>query len=99
MIGWLSFTSSKARMKLTQQKGEGRMTLKIKMWAEVHAALAPDEEAPHMPSKIERKKVEAEKLEEVGRLPESSPTKQLAQMAVETGPSIPGGEELARRKL
>ena len=42
---------------------------------------------------------EAERLGEVGRSPESSLTQQLAQMAVEVGPSTLGGEEPARRKL
>ena len=41
---------------------------------------------------------EARWLEEVGRSPSSSPTQQLAQMAVEAGPST-SGEEPARRKL
>ena len=36
---------------------------------------------------------------EVGRLPESLPTWQLAQMAAEAGPSTSGREELDRRKL
>ena len=42
---------------------------------------------------------EARWLEEVGRSLSSSPTQQLAQMAVEAGPSIMGGEEPVRRKL
>ena len=41
---------------------------------------------------------EASKLEAVGRSPPSSPTRQLAQMAAEAGPSALGGEP-ARRKL
>ena len=40
--------------------------------------------------------MEARKLEEVRRLSESSPTQ---QMAAESGPSMMGGEELARKKL
>ena len=43
--------------------------------------------------------MEAEQLEGVGRLPSSSPTQQLAQMAVEARPSMLGGKEPARRKL
>ena len=42
---------------------------------------------------------EVEWLGEVGRLPQSLPTRQLAQMAVEARPSMSGGEELARKKL
>ena len=56
------------------------------------------EKAPTQ-SKLERRVVEAERLGEVERLPESSPTKQLAQMAAEAGPSMSGGEQPARRKL
>ena len=81
----------------------------MKTWAEVHAApveppmlagpLVSDVEAPPIPGKMERRKVEAEKLEEVRRLLESSPTQQLAQMAAEAGPSTLGREEPARKKL
>ena len=60
---------------------------------------APVEEAPPTPGEIERRKVEAEKLVEMGRSPESFPTQQLAQMAAEAGTSTLGGEEPARRKL
>ena len=63
-----------ARMKLTPQKPDGRKTLNIKTQAEVHAMPVPDKEAPPIPGEIERRKVEAEKLEEVGRSLESSPT-------------------------
>ena len=59
----------------------------------------PDVEAPPTPGEMERRKVEAARSEEVGRLPESSPTQQLDQMAVEARPSMLGGEEPARRKL
>ena len=86
-------------MKKTPQMGKGRKALKIKKKAEVHAMLAPDEEAPPTTGKIERRKVEAKKLEEVGRSLELSPTWQLAQMAVEDGLSTLGREEPARRKL
>ena len=41
---------------------------------------------------------EASRLEGVGRSPSSSPTRQLAQMAAEAGPSV-SGEESPRRKL
>ena len=83
-----------ARTKMTPQKGEVKKTL-----AEVHATPVPDEEAPPTSGKIERRKVEAAKLEEVGRSLESLPTQQLAQMAAEAGPSTLGGEEPASRKL
>ena len=46
-----------------------------------------------------RRIAEAEQLEEVGRSPSSSPTQQLAQMAMEARPSKSGGEELACKKL
>ena len=59
----------------------------------------PEMEAPPTPKEIEKRMAEAEKLEEVGRLLESSPTQQLAQMAVKAGPSSLGGKELAQSKL
>ena len=59
----------------------------------------PDVEAPQTLVERDRRRAEAEKLEEVGRLPESSPTQQLAQMATEARPSLLGWEKLARRKL
>ena len=72
-------------------------------WAEVHVVpvepSVPDVEAPPTLSKTEKRRAEVEKLEELGRSPESSPTQQLAQMAVEAGPSTSGREEPARRKL
>ena len=42
---------------------------------------------------------ETRQLEDVGRSPSSLLTQQLAQMAVETGPSMLGKEEPVRRKL
>ena len=42
---------------------------------------------------------EARRLEDVGRSPSSLPTQQLAQMAMEAGPSALGWEEPVRRKL
>ena len=47
----------------------------------------------------DRRVEEARRLEDVGRSPSSSPTRQLAQMAAEAGPSASGEEEPARRKL
>ena len=51
-----------------------------------------------MLDEAERWVEEARWLEEVGRLPLSLPTQQLAQMAAEAGPSA-SGEEPAKRKL
>ena len=107
---WLvSFNFSMARTKKMPQMGEGRKALQVKTWAEVQAAPVkppvpaeppvPDVEATPTPGEIERRRMESEKLEEAERSLESSPTQQLAQMAVETGPSTSGGEEPAKRKL
>ena len=60
---------------------------------------AHKEEAPQTLGEMEKRRAEAEKLEDIGRSLESSPTQQLAQMAVEAGPSMLGGEEPARKKL
>ena len=49
--------------------------------------------------KLERRVEDAEKLGEMGMLPRSSPTQQLAQMAAEAGTSMSGSEEPVRRKL
>ena len=84
---------------------------KVRMRVEVHAQSQP--QRPPMPvdppalmqgippdqDKMKRRVVEAEWLEEVGRLPQSLPTQKLAQMAGEAGPSTSGGEEPARKKL
>ena len=59
----------------------------------------PDVEASPTLSEIERRRAEAETLEEVGRSLELSLTQQLDQMAAEAGPSMLGGEDTARRKL
>ena len=84
LIGWFSFNSTMARTKIMPRKGEEGKNQKVKTWVEVHAApveppvLAeppvPDVEAPSILGEMERRKVEAEKLEEVGRLPELSTT-------------------------
>ena len=106
MVG---FYSSMAKTKVTPRKGQQRKARKVKTQVEVHVApteppaLAeppvPTEKAPPTPGKVERRRVEARKLEKVGRLLESFPTQQLAQMATEAGLSISGGKELARKKL
>ena len=109
LIGWFSFNSSMVRTKIIPRKGEEGKTQKVKTWVEVHAAPVeppmpveppvPDVETPQILVEMERRKVEAEKLEEVGRLPELLPTWQFAQMAAEARPSMLGGEEPARKKI
>ena len=59
----------------------------------------PAKEAPVQAEDIMRRITEVEQLEGVGRSPSLLPSQQLAQMAVEAGPSTVGGEEPARRKL
>ena len=91
------------------QMGKGRKALQVRIWAEVYVEPmdppapaeppVPDVEAPPILGETERRRAEAGKLEEVGRLLESSPTKQLDHMAAGAGPSMLGGEEPARRKL
>ena len=97
---WLIFFSSMARTKKTPRMREGRKALQVRTRAEVHAApeeepveppaLAeppvPDVEAPPILNAIERRMAEVEKLEEVGRLLESSLTQQLAKVAAEAVP-------------
>ena len=105
LIGWFSFNSSMARTKIIPRKGEEGKTWRVKTWAEVHAAPVepplpveppvPDVGAPPTPGELERRKVEAEKLEEVRRSLGLLPTQQLAQMAAEAGLSTLGGEEPA----
>ena len=106
MVG---FYSSMAQVKVTRRKGKQRKARKVKTWAEVHVAPTeppawvelpvPTDEAPPTPGEVERRRVEARKLEEVRRSLELSPTKQLAQMTTEAGPSMSEGEEQARKKL
>ena len=84
LIGWFSFNSSMARTKIMPRKGEEGKIQKVKTWAEVHAApveppmpakpTVPDVEDPPTPGEMEGRKMEAEKLEEVGRSLESLPT-------------------------
>ena len=84
---WLVFFSSMARTKVTPRKADEQKTKKVKTRTEVHAApvdppvLAeppvPDVETPPTPSEIERRRAEAEKLEEVRRSPELSLTWQF----------------------
>ena len=109
MIGWHSSNSSMEQTKITPKKG---MKGRPKKWKHGWRCILhlwnppilaeppiPDVDAPPTPGEIERRRAESEKLEEVGRSPESLPTWHLAQMAVEARPSMSGGEELARRKL
>ena len=58
----------------------------------------PVKEAPQQAEEIMHWIADGEQLEGVGRSPSSSPTLQLAQMAVEAGPSTLG-KETVRRKL
>ena len=53
--------------------------------------LAPAREVMQVMEKMMGRVEEASKLEAVGRSPPSSPTRQLAQMAAEAGPSALGG--------
>ena len=90
------------------RKGEKGKSKKVRIRAEIHV---PPEEPPVLvePSMLDEKdsqtqcemknRVKAEKLEEVGRSLESLPTWQLAQMAVEAGPSTSGRDEPVRKKL
>ena len=59
----------------------------------------PGSSTPPLLGELERRTEEAKRLEEVGRLPKSSPTQQLVQMAVEVGSSVPAREELMRKKM
>ena len=104
-----------ARMKITPHKGEGRKDEGMMMRAWMHVrtevktrrqvlveAQGPPslaQETPPDPEEIIRRIAEAEWLEEGGRSSQSLPTQQLAQMAVEAGPSKLGGEEPAHKKL
>ena len=51
------------------------------------------------PGEMDKRRKGGEETGRGGASPGSSPTRQLAQMVVEAGPSKPAGEELARRKL
>ena len=64
-----------------------------------HASPISSTRNPPGAGEIMKHIVEVEQLEKVGRLPQSLPTQQLAQMAVEARPSTFGGEEPARKKL
>ena len=105
--------SSIARTKLTPRKGEKggkRWVLRSK---DTRKALAekgrrppspihhpsPAKEASPRREEVEKWVQEARRLEEVGRSPSLLPTQQLAQMAVEAGPSTSGEEEPVRRKF
>ena len=60
---------------------------------------SPAQETPPQPKEMMKQIAEAEQLEEVGRLPQSLPTWQLAQMVAETRPSMLSREESTRKKL
>ena len=82
----------------------GGKVLQVRTWAQVHAAGTPSAGRPPVPevevpptsSEMEKGIAEAEK---VRRLPESLLTQKLAQITVEAGPSMLGGEKPACRKL
>ena len=59
----------------------------------------PAKEAPPQTEDIMRQIAEVEQLKGVGRSPSLLLTQQLAQVAVEAGPSKLGEEEPVRRKL
>ena len=60
---------------------------------------SPRREVEKQMEEVEKQVEEARWLEDVGRSPSLLLTQQLAQMAVEAGPSTLGREEPARRKL
>ena len=100
-----------ARTKVTPRKGEKGVTLVLRTRVAVcigekenrpsspiHPP-SPPQEAPPEAGEIMRRIAEAEQLEVVGRSPSLLPTRKLAQMAAEAGPSKLGGEALAHKKL
>ena len=102
-------------MKKMLRMGERKRALQVWSTAEVHAepqeppalvdSSVPERETPPVQSELptwselEKRVEEAERLGEVGRSLESLPTWQLAQIGVEAGPFISGGEKPVRRKL
>ena len=89
------------------QSKEQRNELAERGWRPSSPVHHPSPAKKPPPTREEEKRMEeAEKwvekarwLEDVGRLPSSLPTQQLAQMAAEAGPSGSGREEPVRRKL
>ena len=83
------------------RKGREEHGWKVQTWAQVQAQLAPPApvlETPPSQEEIMKRVEEVEQLGHAGRSLESSPAQQLAQMAVEAGPSTLGGEEPAHKK-
>ena len=70
------------------------MRAEIQAATQVHTTVGPP-----TPGKVERRREEVRRLEKVGRSPESSPTRQLAQMATDVGPSSSTGEDPVQKKL
>ena len=108
LIGWFSFKFQFGQNQENTKKGEGKRALQVWTKAEEHTEQeppvpvdppVPEVETTPMHSELERRVEEAETLGEMGRLLETLWTWQLAQVTVEARPSMPGGEELARRKL
>ena len=75
---------SQPKTKVTPRVGH---KLKTKMRAQAQT----EQEAPGIPGNVKSQRKEGKRLEEVGRSPESSPTRQLAQMAAKVGPSSSTG--------
>ena len=104
---WLAgFFSRMARIKVTVRKGrresQGKGEWKQRCMPKPKnpsAGRPPSARSGNPPtqSELEKSIEKAEKLGEVGRLPESTLTWQLAQMAMEPRPSTLSGEEPARK--
>ena len=80
---WLVFFSSMARTKNMTRMEEGRSVLQVRTRVEVHSeqdpqhwqtAPVPEVVTPPTQSELDKRIEEVERLGEVGRLPESSPT-------------------------
>ena len=84
--------------------------LQVRIWVYVHEPPADTpactecrapatEEVTLTPHEVEQRREELKKLEWVGRFPEASLTRQLAEMAAKVGPLTSAGEEPAQKKL
>ena len=107
----LSFSHLNSRMvrtKVTSNKGKEECVWKVKIRVQAHVELAPPalvdppvpvQETSPSQEELNKRIEEAEWQEQVGRSPELSPTWQMAQMSVEAGPSMLGGDEPAHKML
>ena len=68
--------------------------IQAQAWAEAQVPSSPPS-----PGELGRRREEAKRLEEVGRSPGSSPTKQLAQIVAGAGLSGPAREGSVRKKV